>query len=112
MIKPVEGNDLSTLTASELARVVTQDETDEQNGDVVTKHYVCSDADYAKEIAYLKSKVDAGADLVITQVGACLLPLIHPQHARPLVRSALWLTRLSKVSSSALGRCAAANSSA
>ena len=56
VIKPVEGgaDGLDKLTASEAGRLVKKADG---------TYLVCSDADYAKEIAYLKEKVDAGADL-------------------------------------------------
>lgn len=56
VIKKIEpGRELS---ASEARRVVTLDDGE----------YVCSDADYAGELAYLKSKIDAGGDMILTQM--------------------------------------------
>ena len=68
VIKPVkDGKDgVSKLSKSEQSRLVVVEE--EENETTVTKYYVCSDVDFASEIAYLKKKVDAGADLIITQM--------------------------------------------
>ena len=59
-IKPVaEITAKRELSAAEKGRLVTFEDGTE---------HVCSDEDYQGELAYLKQKVDAGADFVITQM--------------------------------------------
>lgn len=58
VIKPVSelGRE---LTQTELGRLVHGDDG---------QQFVCSDEDYVKEMAYLKSKIDAGAHCIISQM--------------------------------------------
>lgn len=51
--------DPSSLTESERGRLV-----ETEDGEL----FVCRDEDFEREMDYLKKKIDAGADLIITQV--------------------------------------------
>ena len=59
-ISQVEG--LEGLSEAERGRVAVEREED----GAVTGHFVCKDEDFAQEIEYLKQKVEAGADFVVS----------------------------------------------
>jgi len=53
---------LSKLTAPERGRLITREEEGK------TVYYCCLDADFVKEMDYLKKKIDAGGQCIITQL--------------------------------------------